>query len=215
MSDFRNGAEFQALMVALSRIESVNQVAFEAAQASERTPQDHYERRRLEQENMILGRQLRSALLCSAYSIAEAVIIGLAPKVTGKHHELAPKIRQAYRIPKEEKLSQLHTSQYQLQYVADVCKGDDWDDVWSRMHRLRKLRNKLIHGGGIGAEDKLSKKVDNDDVFRAWVEPMFEHSEVPIFVLVIKEFHFRGWLQRLQKIILDIDSELSKVVTGN
>lgn len=215
MTDFRSGAEFQALMVSLSRIEDVNRVAFEAAQDSERKPQDHHDRRRLEQENRLLGRQLRSALLSSAYSIAEAAIIGLAPKVTRKPRELNPIIQQAFSLPKGENPSQLHTAQYQLQNVAGVCKADDWDNVWSSLHRLRKLRNKLIHGGGIGDEEKLAKKIDSDDGLRAWVEPMFENSEVPIFVLVVGEFQFRNWLQRLQAIILDIDRELSNSVIEN
>ena len=80
MTDFRSGVEFQALMVSLRRIEDVNRVAFEAAQASERKPQDHHDRRRLEQENKLLGRQLRSSLICSAYSLSEAAIIGLTPR---------------------------------------------------------------------------------------------------------------------------------------
>jgi len=209
MNDFRNGAEFQALMVALSRIEDVNRVAFEAAQASERKPQDHHDRRRLERENMLLGRQLRSALLCSAYSFADAAIAGLAPKVRAPEEDVI----EAYGLA--GKPSTLHFSQYKIQHVSGLCKGEQWDDNWSRLHRLRKLRNTLIHHGGIGADAELSKKVDSDDGFRAWVEPMFENSEVPIFVLVIGELHFRNWLQTLQTIILDIDSELSKAVAGN
>ncbi|MCA0858839.1 hypothetical protein [Phaeobacter italicus] len=124
-------------------------------------------------------------------------------------------IQQALRLPEGEKPSQLHIAQYQLQNVSGVCKANDWDDVWSSLHRLRKLRNKLIHGGGIDNEEKLVKKNDSDDGFRSWVEPMFENSEVPIFVLLVGETHFRNWLQRLQAIILDIDRELSNSVIGN
>lgn len=209
MTDFRSSAEFQALMISLRRIEDVNRVAFKAAQASERKPQDHHDRRRLEQENRLLGRQMRSSLLCSAYSFAEAAIAGLAPNlsVPGKV------VKDAYGLT--GKPSSLHFSQYKIQHVSGVCKGEQWNIDWSRLHRLRGLRNTLIHDGGIGVEDELSETVDSDEGFRAWVEPMFEGLEVPIFVLVVGELHFRNWLQRLQTIILNIDSELSKSLIGN
>jgi hypothetical protein len=206
MSDFRNGAEFQALMVSLSRIEDVNRVAFEAAQASERKPHEHHDRRRLEQENKMLGRQLRSALLCSAYSLAEAAIIGLTPKGDAPDKV----VRQAYELGKDGRIAKLYRSQYLLQRVNGICINDQWDEDWSRLHRLRKLRNVIVHDGGIGEVDELSKEIDSDAGFRAWVEPMFEGSVVPVYVLVVGEMHFRQWLQRLQRFILDIDAELSR-----
>lgn len=212
MNDFRNGAEFAALMVSLGRIETVNQVAFEAAQASERKPQDHHDRRRLQQENKLLGRQLRAALLCSAYSIAEAAIIGLAPKATEKYEVLKHKVQIAYGLI-DENPSALHFRQYQLQHVSGLCKGDEWDSDWLDIHRLRLLRNRLVHSGGVGEEDKLSKKIDRDSGLAAWVEPMFEGSEAEIYVLVVGEMHFRQRLQKLQKFIYDIDAELPRIVT--
>ena len=186
MTDFLSRADFQALMVSLSRIEDVNRVAFEAAQALERKHQNHHDRRRLERENRLLGRQLRSSLLCSAYSFAEAAIAGLAPKVSAPPED----VRGAYRLT--GKPSSLHFSQYKIQHVSGVCKGEQWNKDWSRLHRLRKLRNTLIHDGGIGEEDELSETVDSDEGFRAWVEPMFESLEVPIFGLFIGEMHYRN-----------------------
>lgn len=209
MSDFRNSPEFEALMVSLSRIEHVNQVAFEAARESERNVRDHQDRRRLERENKLLGRQLRSALLCSAYSIAEAVIIGLAPKATEKNEDLKPKVQDAYDI-QDRNPSALHFRQYQLQHVLGLCKDKKWDDEWSELHQLRLMRNMLLHSGGIEKKTTVSQKVDRGEGFRAWIEPMFEGSEAPIYVLVVGEMHFRQWLQTLQKFLLDIDAELSK-----
>ncbi len=211
MSDFRKGDEFQALMVSLSRIEKVNLVAFEAAQTSERIPQDIHDRRRLEQENKFLSRQLRSALICSAYSLAEAAIIGLTPEAAAPKN----KIRLAYGLRGNGKIPKLYRSQYLLQKEAGICLGDQWDRDWSRLHRLRVLRNTLIHDGGVGEEGELTDVVDLDDGFAACVEPMFKGSEASVYVLVVGEIHFRNWLQRLQRIILDIDSELSKLVITN
>ncbi|MEH6521516.1 hypothetical protein [Sulfitobacter sp.] len=209
MNDFRNGAEFQALMVSLGRIENVNQIAFEAAQASERKPQGHHDRRRLEQENKLLGRQLRAALLCSAYSIAEAAIIGLTP------HELTTNsdIKKYFGLGENERPIPLHRSQFVLQQVFGLCKTDQWNEDWLDLHRLRLLRNRLVHSGGVGEEDNLSKKIDRDAGFAAWVEPMFEGSEAEIYVLVVGEMHFRQRLQKLQKFIYDIDAELPRIVT--
>ena len=209
MNDFCNGAEFQALMVSLGRIENVNQIAFEAAQASERKPQDHHDRRRLKQENKLLGRQLRAALLCSAYSIAEAAIIGLTP------HELAANsdIKKYFGMGENERPIRLHRSQFVLQQVFGLCKTDQWNEDWLDLHRLRLLRNRLVHSGGVGEEDKLSRKIDRDAGFAAWVEPMFEGSEAEIYVLVVGEMHFRQRLQKLQKFIYDIDAELPRIVT--
>lgn len=209
MNDFRSGDEFAALMISLGRIEQVNHVAFEAASASERDTQGVQDRRRLERENKYLSRQLRSALICSAYSLAEAAIIGLAPSGSACKKD----IQQAYGLRKDGKIPKLYRAQYLLQHVTGICVNDPWDRNWSSLHRLRKLRNTLIHDGGVGEVDALSGVVDRDDGFAAWVEPMFEGSEISIYVLVIGELHFRQWLQMLQKIVYDIDAELSKLVT--
>lgn len=209
MNDFRNGAEFQALMVSLGRIENVNQIAFEAAQASERKPQDHHGRRRLEQENKLLGRQLRAALLCSAYSIAEAAIIGLTPNGLTTNSD----IKKYFGLDENERSIPLHRSQFVLQQVFGLCKTDQWNEDWLDLHRLRLLRNRLVHSGGVGEENNLSKKIDRDAGFAAWVEPMFEGSEAEIYVLMVGEMHFTQRLQKLQKFIYDIDAELPRIVT--
>lgn len=209
MNDFRNGAEFQALMVSLDRINTVNQVTFEAAQAAERKPQDHHDRRRLQQENKLLGRQLRAPLLCSAYSIAEAAIIGLTKHGSATNSD----INSHFDSPEKAKPTPLHRSQFVLQEVFGLCKTDKWNEDWLDLHRLRLLRNRLVHSGGVGEEDNLSKKIDRDAGFAAWVEPMFEGSESEIYVLVIGEMHFRQRLQKLQKFIYDIDAELPRIVT--
>lgn len=208
MAAFRNSEKFSALMVSLSRIENVNRTAFEAAQASECQPQDINDRRRLELTNKLLARQLRSALLCSAYSMAEAAIIGLTPEGSAPDAN----VRTTYRLAKGGRISPLYRSQYILQHVADLCKTTDWDSDWASLHRLRGLRNKLIHQGGLDEESKLTAALDCDDGFGAWIEPMFEGPEATISVLVVGELHFRQWLQRLQRMIFDIDAELSKLI---
>jgi len=206
ISDFRNGDEFAALMVSLARIESVNYVAFEAAQASERKPQDIHDQRRIELENKLLSRQLRSALICSAYSLAEAAIIGLTPK----REALPANIRKAFGLSNGSRIPKLLRCQYILQYVDRICTNDQWDSDWNSLHRLRRLRNTLIHEGGVGEETKLTDVVDRDDGFGAWVEPMFEGSDSSIFVLVVGEMHFMQWLQKLQSMVHDVDSEVYK-----
>jgi len=208
MAEFRNSEKFSALMVSLGRIENVNQTAFEAAQASERQPQDINDRRRLELENKLLARQLRSALLCSAYSMAEAAIIGLTPEGSAPTAD----VRRKYELTNDGRISPLYRSQYILQHVADLCKTTEWDRDWASLHRLRGLRNKIIHEGGLDQESKLTAAIDRDDGFGAWIEPFFDGSEVTISVLVVGEMHFRQWLQRLQRMIFDIDAELSKLI---
>ena len=210
MNDFRSGPEFAALMVSLRRIEDVNRVAFEAAQTSERSAPDRQDRRSLERENKLLGRQLRSALICSAYSIAEAVILGFAPKSKEKYEVLKSKVQVAYCLG-DEKPSALHLEQYQLQHVLGVCRGEKWDKDWLELHELRVMRNFLLHSGGIGEENKLLKKIGRKKEFSAWIEPMFEGSNAPIYVLVVGEMEFRQWLQRLQSFLHDIGAELSKL----
>jgi hypothetical protein len=203
MSGFRDGDEFAALMVSLGRIGRVNQLAFEAAQSSERTPQRIEDRRRLERENKYLLCQLRSSLLCSAYSLTEAAIKGLTSGMS------APEklIKEEYRL--SGKIPALYRSQYRLQKTSGICWGEEWDEDWSRIHRLRNLRNALIHDGAVGEEAKLASAIDRDDGFGAWVEPMFEGSDASIYVLVVGEMHFRQWMQRLQDIVWRIDAELS------
>ncbi|WP_417589705.1 hypothetical protein [Pararhodobacter oceanensis] len=209
MNSYRSGAEFQGLMVALKRIEDVNRVAFEAAKASERKPQRLHDRRYLEQQNKLLGRQLRAALLCSAYSLTEAAIIGLAPKVSAPENDVV----QQYDLA--GKPSKLHFAQYKIQLASALCKGNQWDADWSKLHRLRLLRNTLIHDGVIGEAKRLKHEEDTQNGFLAWIEPMFEGSESPIYVLVVGETRFRNLLQWLQKIIMGIDAELSSLMTRN
>lgn len=210
MNDFRNGAEFQALMVSLGRVEDVYLNAIKAARDSEIKPQGHHERAHLQKVNKLLGRQLRAALLCSAFSIAEAAIIGLT-----KHKETkVSDVKNHFKLDGKYRPTQLHRSQFILQNVLGFCKTAQWDEDWEDLHQLRKLRNKLIHSGGLDEEDKLSKVVDDNDGFSAWIEPMFEGSEAEIYVLVVGEMYFMQTLKKLHKFIDNIDEEFSRTATG-
>lgn len=193
-------------MVSLGRLEEIYSMAFEAAQDSERTPQDINDRRRLERDNRLLNRQLRSVLIATAYSLSEAAIIGLTCGLEAP----AVDVNARYGLATGSKPSKLYKCRYKLQHTVGICNTDQWDEDWNKLHRLGALRHQVIHEGGLGEESKLTKALEHDDGNGVWIEPMFEGVEAEISVLVVGDMHFRQWMQRLQKFIFDIDAEFPK-----